>query len=236
MKLYTSFLLGLYCVFNYAQDSQLFDYTWYLEKMTIEGEDHFPPQNAELPYIFLTFQQIEDKYTFTSTVCGSFGGIIEFNEDTFLFLEFGGTLEECGEQENYDYENLYSEYFYSQNSTELFSYTIETNGDGSKTLIITNSDGNQAIYGNQHLSTYETAQNGTIIFPNPVKDKLYIKNSQNEHVIIKIADVNGKQLLQQNVNSNEIEIINLSHYVRGTYFVTIETKNKIIRTEKIIKD
>lgn len=233
MKFYISFLLGFYCIFNYAQDSQLFDYTWYLEKMIIEGEDYFPPQNAELHSISLIFQQIEDEYAFTSTVCVSFGGFIEFNADTFLFLEFGGTLEECGEQENYNYENLYKD-FYAQHSTDLFSYLIETNND-SKTLTITNSDGNQAVYGNQQLFTQEILQDNIIIFPNPVKDKLYIKNSRNGYFVIKISDAHGQLLSQQKVYLGEVEI-DFSTYVKGVYLVIIESENKILKTKKIIKN
>src|SRR5690606_35563738 len=123
------------------------------------------------------------------------------DEDAFLFLDFGGTLEGCEDLENDDYDNLYSEYFYSQNSTDLFSYSVATNDNGSKKLIITNSEGNQAIYGNEQLSTEEFSQNEIFVFPNPVKHNLYIKGLQNEEFVIKITDTHGKLVFQQKIGS-----------------------------------
>ena len=70
------------------------------------------------------------------------------------------------------------------------------------------------------------------IFPNPVENSLNI-TIQNDVVInaVKLYDIQGKLLLEEN---NKFEQLDISHLSSGVLFVRIEMKNGTI-TEKLIK-
>jgi len=96
--------------------------------------------------------------------------------------------------------------------------------------------GNQKLYKlfpdfTVNIPTIETKD--VDIFPNPVKNILHIegvvKNSE-----IRIYDINGMQLLFENINSSH-HSINLSQYRRGIYMLQIKTGREVI-TYKIMKD
>lgn len=71
------------------------------------------------------------------------------------------------------------------------------------------------------------------IYPNPVLDKLTIENLELEIESIKITEASGKQIFQQNANASKIEI-DFTHYPKGVYYITFESKGKTT-TEKVIK-
>jgi len=69
------------------------------------------------------------------------------------------------------------------------------------------------------------------IFPNPVNNYIEISGAENSSFIL--TDISGKQILSQNINS-ENEQINIQNLNSGIYFVKIITGNNIF-TKKIIK-
>ncbi|MFN0204635.1 MAG: T9SS type A sorting domain-containing protein [Bacteroidia bacterium] len=74
------------------------------------------------------------------------------------------------------------------------------------------------------------------VYPNPVNDKLYVTfNDQNNEVYkLKLLDINGKLVYQQNNTSVLLETtINVSSFTKGIYFLTISnTKGEL--TKKIV--
>jgi len=60
--------------------------------------------------------------------------------------------------------------------------------------------------------------NSISIYPNPTKEKLIIETSDYKIENIEIYDINGKKIL-----SSTKRTINISHFLTGTYFVTIKT-------------
>ena len=103
-----------------------------------------------------------------------------------------------------------------------------------KNLVITNPSGNKIFYSNQLLATAENSKQKTSVYPNPASDELFVKNENNiELSAIKITDLTGKIVLNQNAALNSINISNLS---KGMYFVTIETQTGNTVTSKIIKE
>ncbi len=73
--------------------------------------------------------------------------------------------------------------------------------------------------------------NQTIVFPNPVKDFLFISNLNEKIQQITIYDLLGKKILEQNSNSNKLDI---SEVKIGFYMVFIKT-NTSFYSEKILK-
>ena len=77
-----------------------------------------------------------------------------------------------------------------------------------------------------------TLINSVKIYPNPVKNKLFIKNDDNIKIkAIKIYSILGKLTLNIKPENNQINLSNLN---KGTWFLNIETENKTI-TKKIVK-
>ncbi|WP_454047014.1 BspA family leucine-rich repeat surface protein [Chryseobacterium sp. Marseille-Q8038] len=75
---------------------------------------------------------------------------------------------------------------------------------------------------NQTLSTSETEiKNKTSIYPNPVKDHIYLKNIQNA-VRYTITDMSGRTVAKDQLEHNEISVRLLSP---GSYILQIFTKN-----------
>jgi uncharacterized protein (TIGR02145 family) len=74
--------------------------------------------------------------------------------------------------------------------------------------------------------------NANIIFPNPAQDKLYIRNDKLSNAQILILDLHGKQVICRQMNSNPIDISNLS---KGIYLVKIVDSGNII-VYKLIKE
>jgi len=74
------------------------------------------------------------------------------------------------------------------------------------------------------LSTKELKGTSTSIYPNPVKDKLFVENTHEEE--IQIFDVQGKLVLK----ADDARIIDVSGLQEGVYFLKAEHK-----TSKFIK-
>lgn len=73
------------------------------------------------------------------------------------------------------------------------------------------------------------------IYPSNVINELYIEKSSDIKLHLVLNDINGKAILSQKLNSQK-EIIDLNGLSIGTYIVQILSDNKIIKTEKIIKE
>lgn len=69
------------------------------------------------------------------------------------------------------------------------------------------------------------------VYPNPVKDMLYIGSNHTEQIKnINLFDMNGNLLL----NSNRTDFIDMSAYQNGMYFLHVETVTGKIISKKII--
>jgi hypothetical protein len=77
-------------------------------------------------------------------------------------------------------------------------------------------------------------------YPNPTADVLNvsIKRITKENVVIRIADITGRIIMSQNVNSKEtsiIETINLSNLTAGVYTISVESAGNR-EVQKVIKN
>ncbi|MDO5509482.1 MAG: T9SS type A sorting domain-containing protein [Weeksellaceae bacterium] len=108
--------------------------------------------------------------------------------------------------------------------------TSSTDGDISENL--GNTDG-WMIYIGENLSTAEVAANNTLnVYPNPVKDQLFVKS---ELPVLKtsIIDMSGRVLNTAKHNSQQVSL-NTSALLPGVYILSIETEAGV-QTQKIIK-
>ena len=74
-------------------------------------------------------------------------------------------------------------------------------------------------------------------YPNPTHEKITIEMPENHTIsAIKLIDVSGKVIYENNGNKKAILELNLSNYKKGNYVLQIEGKNGTIVTKKIIKN
>jgi len=224
-----SFVLFAYTS-NYAQDPQLINNTWYLQNVIINGNNNFPPSNSEVTNITTNFNETNG---FDTSVCDLLDGIVSYGSSQFTFDSWGMTLGGCSLQENTDFQLIYLETFFVSTIDDVFSYSIVDEGNGSKTLTITNSSGDEAIYSSELLSIIDFSKTHISIYPNPVKDELFISKIDDE-VSIKIFDITGKLILKRDdVYFNKpIEVEKLNN---GIYFILLKDKQGWSVIKKFIK-
>jgi hypothetical protein len=73
-----------------------------------------------------------------------------------------------------------------------------------------------------------------LVFPNPFGDAIVIKETTKEILKIEIKDILGRIWIDQEVNSNLVEI-NTSHFPAGAYFAKITKEGDEIQVLKLLK-
>jgi hypothetical protein len=105
----------------------------------------------------------------------------------------------------------------------------------------TNSFQNDEIYGNpfnpEKIVTSSTTGNdnltgGLAIYPNPVKDKLYIRHSDSQLDALEIVDISGRLLVrEENFTGKSIDVSQLE---KGIYLLRVTVNGKV-SVHKFIK-
>lgn len=72
----------------------------------------------------------------------------------------------------------------------------------------------------QVLSIEENTTESFAFYPNPVEDNLFLKSGNREMGDVTIYDVQGRQVLQRNVNNNST-MVSLAHLTPGVYFLKV---------------
>jgi hypothetical protein len=143
----------------------------------------------------------------------------------------------------------------SGNSVELFDLGINTNGytgNGILKLYVYNMDDN--THGDTVVFNISGCDSGSAcpplsikginafsfihIYPNPVRDVIYIENSNNSQFTnVSLFDIYGNKLkgFTQNGSSCNISLC-VSDLDAGVYFVRIEAPDKLYFIKKIIKE
>ncbi|WP_417558978.1 T9SS type A sorting domain-containing protein [Mesoflavibacter zeaxanthinifaciens] len=220
-------------LFSFSQDPRLFENTWYLHVLVINGIENNPPTNNEVPYVPAEF--IESN-SFSTSVCGSDGlGQIIYNGPTaFTLQNINFFTNTCVDDSNQNFDELY-QLFWIYNLAGNSSYTI-TDVGMNRTLTIVNSNGDEAIYGNGLLSTSTIDVNSFSIFPNPAKDIIYIKKRKNTSISkIRIFDINGKLVCSITSFNKDIQKLDIQSLHNGIYFLSIKNNRNQFFIQKIIK-
>ena len=71
------------------------------------------------------------------------------------------------------------------------------------------------------------------VFPNPVKDILYITTSSGPNLSVKVLSVNGESILNKSMEGDNLQI-DMSQYKPGVYVIVVNSANQVI-TRKVIK-
>ncbi len=226
----TIYILIVSCITfgTYAQDPQLFDNTWYLEKLVIDSDEIFPPSNFEAIFeIDLNFINI------SHPSCEDFlnGSVLSIDNATFsLNDDLINLIGSCTDQIIFHHYSIYGGI--DSPPKNPFNYDITTENDISS-LVITNVDGYQAFYNNTPPLSINENDNITIsLYPNPVKDQLFI-NPTTQLEKASIYTITGKLMFCNTISSDSsIDTSKLSH---GLYFITVEDLEGNKVTKKLVK-
>lgn len=192
----------------------------------------FTPENPteyDPNQIFLNFSQEGESIIYHTQICKTIDGLIQLTETEIEFLIAVTEGEGCQEPTSQQYE-----IGYECAVSALYSYTI-IEENGFYVLEMNNDIFMGAIFTTEALNTTEVDYDQISFYPNPVKDKLTLENPDLKINQVKITNANGKLLLLQKVNSTKTEI-DFSSFPKGVYILTAESKGKIIKAEKIIKN
>lgn len=138
-----------------------------------------------------------------------------------------------------DHDPLNNLFFATNNPTQslykILNPTIGNYGNGKYFEVVANTTNSNlrkevyvVLFSESNLSISEFQKNEIKIYPNPVSNELTIEMENFDYLTI--MDLSGKELLKKHEN-----IIYLSDFSSGIYFVSIIDKNGIRTVKKIIK-
>lgn len=223
------------CLFSFgitAQQTELIENEWFLEKLNINEEETLTPSGfTAILNVSNNFAEINHP---DCELASSGAGLSAINNNSFTLSEDFVLLAgwNCPSSE---LETFVIMHFivYNDSLEEPIDYEITTNNDVSS-LIITNINGDQAFYNNTPpLSVNENIFQEISLYPNPVQDQLFFKTSISLQTAT-VYSLNGKLVSKYNIsNLNTINTANLTH---GLYFVIVEDKEENKITKKFVKN
>src|SRR5690554_3252180 len=225
--LYLILILFWTCT-GFAQDTRLFGHSWYLHKVIIDGQDHFPPSpNEEVPYVPLWINHTN--YLETS-VCDSGSGTIEFSliDSSFFFTHgMAVTLGNCYIPDNYPFQVLYFQDFFNSNYITvevIFQYEVTETGDDMLQLTLTSPRGDQAIYGDAILATDDYKDTQFFLYPNPTSGILNIEGAWPIEKV-GIYDLLGRVVLEASPSAANVQL-NFEPLKAGIFLARISSEGR----------
>lgn len=82
------------------------------------------------------------------------------------------------------------------------------------------------------LGVEESLQNEITIFPNPAKEKAFVKGLQTKNNTVEIVDLSGKKISETKLNSDGQ--FDVSHLIPGIYFVSVKSNGLKTYSQKLI--
>ena len=136
-------------------------------------------------------------------------------------------------------------------TTDFNQYQLETearyvkligfgrfNSDGNTRKSVWSAVGEIELYGASNLSVNDTSlQNKILLYPNPVKDVLFIQITNQKIKEIQIYSIEGRKIMEKSFfNTKPIEELNVSSLKSGFYIVNINNGQKSFLRKIIISD
>lgn len=141
--------------------------------------------------------------------------------ETSHFLDLEKQIEGA---EDYSFPVYHSPDNSDEDTTKV---TIESNGG----LLVLN-----LVFKNGTIQNIDQNQtNDLVLFPNPVQDLLYIKNTEaNKIDQVSVHNIIGKVVFSETFDFG-VSKIDLSYLKSGVYFVHLKSANQLVSAKKIIK-
>lgn len=223
MKKITYLIILLFSFKGFAQVAPLQDYTWYLEKLVVNGND-FPPPVAYQNSYTATFDS-NYSYCLFDASCYPLDTELAYNQNQSFNINNTGTPLDCGGVPAYiiDFEEIFMEDFTKLGLPGFnpYAYTF-SNQSNYIELTITNANGVQAIYHNEQLAVGSKKKLQVNLFPNPVVSNFQLEMEQGKEIkSVRIFSVNGKEVLSFKEIQSSYDV---SSFSQGIYFVQVESE------------
>ncbi len=232
MKKLLYILLFNISAISFAQDLQLFENDWYLyEVMSNDLGTLYDVSLIEPPIVpYLT---ISEDLNFNGLgACNTFSGVYEFFPSNELSpLNFITTTNDCGIQQHNSFEDEYFGFIHGG-----YWYIITEDSEG-KVLTLESALMGYAVFKSYPLSTSDFQKNKFQLYPNPAKDKLYLRaTNTTANLKVKILNTAGKLLSTQKLELENQSSIDVSQLAAGIYFLNIEDENGNTTIKKFLKE
>lgn len=218
-----------------AQDPILYEHTWYLHDLIIDGTSNPLPPDALIIPLFFTDVPPGD-LNFQTFVCQEAVSEVMFDDpnSSFSFVQgfFVGGIECEFMSTAEEFEIKYFDFFRDEISFP-FVYGISSS-NGNFTLIITSESGDQAIYGDQLLAVNDEKLVDVGLYPNPVSNIITISSPNIEILSIHIYNLEGKRISSFERMGQDINEVSLANLNSGLYLLKIFFDGGQV-TKKIIK-
>jgi len=214
----------------------IFDNPWYLEQMQINGNYYQIPYNTEISNVTLHFYDTTP-YTFSLEVCRTLSGEITYpNFDTMLFpFALSETGTPCSLGDNSVFETDLFIYFENLVGVEFFyDYTFVDPDPPNYYVTLNFSNGDYLEFNevaNSVLSTEDFNKKRFSVFPNPVKDKIQVRNLGSQKISeMRLLSLQGIVLVE-----TENDFINMKPLSKGMYLLEMTSEDGSRQIEKILK-
>jgi len=222
----------------FAQDPQLFDTTWYVTSIDLDGTNYTTPPINDPIKVGGIVRFLQNPDFFSTYFCDDLLCIAVYdpNENKFDIEDNPMVLNGlCNSAELSLFGSQYNSLFYDDIGMNKSPFTYNLSANGSEILLsITNSEGNTAYYSNQPLSTPDFQPQSVQLFPNPAQGQLTVaaKNATITHS--RVFNVQGQKVMQLNFQQNE-QPIDISSLQLGVYFLKAESDTGQQFTAKFVK-
>ena len=236
MKYILPLLILLFYVPSAAQDPELSDKIWYLQKLVIDSNEF--PSSSETGHPELGFFQDGDTQLYIyHPQCEDIAwyGIECFGLDTINVLGYwGGLPGGCSSWPQIDYYQKHHSFYNPDHANPLF-YTLTSVGE-QWSLIITNAQGNEAHYGTAQLNANDLRVSPITLYPNPAKDIVFIPDLRElDFKELRIYDASGRFIPTDKIIDWSNESLDISKLVNGLYFIHARCNDGRILSQKFVK-
>lgn len=117
----------------------------------------------------------------------------------------------------------------------IFDYEIIDEGNGNKLLIIDTPEGNRAVHGNYVLSLQKFQKKSIVMYPNPVREKLYFDFKGVLVEKLNVLSTVGSSIFEIKVSPQE-NSLDISFLSPGVYFIKTTYKDGDTKVSRFIKE
>ena len=220
MKTLYIFILSCLAISSLQAQDPNFEGTWLLERVVVDLIEYFPPSNSEVSNVTLT----TTTDNVTTLVCDEIeSSIVNINNSSFTVVDFTTISNNCILTETINFQQVYFDSFFRRGDPGLpFSYSIEDNGNGDKSLTIENITGERAFYTSKQLNLKDFKKHSVSLFPNPAKEQLSLSAKNITITNISIFNLQGSKVMTVPFQLNE-QAIDISNLQAGVYFLKAES-------------
>ncbi len=230
----------LFCISGFAQQD-LIDIPWKLHSMVINGNtiNVEPVQginNAGISF----YETSPNIYEFQATA-GDInyvfnpGASLIFNPGTFTVDFVSITLGNCQSACTLESQYLFTIMMGNDNEMRTFNYQVIDLGGGNKQLIIDTPEGNRAVHGNFTLSNKKFDEKKILMYPNPVKKKLFLDLKGYAVERINVLSFVGATVFESKVSQQQ-NTIDVSFLKPGIYIMKTTFKDGDTTVSQFIKE